>query len=174
MLHPPSTPSNAVTDTVTVIFETPETVALALRSAHSLGNTELVDLYLQALHEAHAAAVDSVRPRWTVQQSELHMAPRHDPSIPQPHVHVSVSGIEHPDVARAWALAAHERFQGALRRGLPGALVDQPGGVGWEIKALVPMRGRIGRHLCLPPSPTVLYPADLAAPRTPPAATRIA
>ncbi|OQO88995.1 hypothetical protein B1813_22855 [Saccharomonospora piscinae] len=171
MLHTPSTSGG----TVTAIFEAPETVAIALRSAHTLGNSELVGLYLDALRDAQDAAAGSVLPQWTVQHTELHLAPQHDPTIPQPHVHLQLGGIDHGSLIQPWAISAHERFQSELRRRVPGSLVDQPHPPGWEIRALLPKLGSIGRHRCLPPSAAVVYPADLATPRSAPAAgSRIA
>ena len=164
MLHPPTTSAATM-----AILGVPETVTYALRSAHSTGNIEMVDLYLRALSEARDAAVGSVLGAWTVRQAELHMAPGHDPTIPQPHVHLAIEGITSAGLAQAWAVSAHERFQSVLRRALPGALVETATPCGWEIRALLPMVGRIGRHRCLPPSSSVIYPADLAAPRIAPA-----
>ena len=176
MLHTPAA-SGTTTGTVTAILETPETVAIAMRTAHSLGHTERVDSYITVIGQAREAAAASVLPMWTLDRAEVHLAPHHDPTIPQPHVHLTISGVTPTQrhTAEAWAAAAHERFQASLRRALGyPALVDQPHPPGWEIRALVPRLGSIGRHRCLPPSNTVLYPADTAAPRVSPPVQRTA
>lgn len=172
MLHTPIT-----SGTVTVILETPETVAIAMRDAHSLRSAERLHSYVETIGRARDAAAASVPPLWTLDHAEVHLAPLHEPTIPQPHVHLAVTGVTSTQCAivEAWAASAHERFQASLRRalGYPG-LVDQPHPPGWEIRALVPRLGSVGRHRCLPPSNTVLYPADTAAPRVRPPARQTA
>lgn len=160
------TPAIVRTPAPDVVLEAPESVALLLYSAKTVGDAGLVSLVMSALESAAAAASGTVGRHYAVRGTESHLAVLQDETFPRPHAHVLVRDRVERSMFEGWVRYAHARYQAELQvrlyDGGVGITREYPSPHGWEITAAIPQLGKVPRLRC-ETAPRVLYARELEA-----------